>query len=186
MQVKETTKEEIDAKASKMSDFLKMEYFESCLKQHREVSFEIRKYVNTQLANLYESRSMFLEAAKNMNSLADIATTFNEKRLAFIRAMDLYIKAGTYDRADDTFKKAMACANTIEKDDIKKQVKVWYKAQGQNYEKTQKNGNALKSYEKLYSLDLQEQEKQEVRQKLLTLYNKLGKIREFNALKGST
>lgn len=185
MRVQETTKEDIEEKSKKMSDFLKMEYFESCLKQNHEASFEIRKYVNTQLANLYEKRSMFLEAAKNMNSLADIATTFNEKRLAFIRAIELYIKAGTYDRADDTFKKAMACANVVEKEDIKQQVKIWYKQQAESFEKLQKNGNALKAYEKLYTLDLVEAEKQETKQKLLALYNRLGKIREFNAIKNN-
>ncbi len=185
MLVKETTKEEIEAKASKMSDFLKMEYFESSLKQHRETSFEIKKYVSTQLANLYEKRSMFSEAAKNMNAIADISSTFNEKRIAFIRVIDLYIKAGTYDRADDAFKKAMACANTLEKEEIKSQTKEWYKIQAQNHEKAQKNGNALKAYEKLYSLDLNDSEKQATKQKLLLLYNRLGKIREYNAIKSS-
>ncbi len=185
MQVKETTKEAIEAKASKMSDFLKMEYYESCLKQNREASFEIKKFVHTKLADLYEKRSMHPEAAKNMNALADIAATFNEKRLAFVRALELYIKAGSYDRSDDAFKKALACANMKEKEEIKIKVKEGYKTQAQNHEKQQKNGNALKAYEKLYSLDISQEEKQEIKQKLLTLYNKLGKIREYNALKGS-
>lgn len=185
MLVKETTKEEIEAKASTMSDFLKMEYFESCLKQHRETSFEIKKYVSTQLANLYEKRSMYIEAAKNMNAIADIASTFNEKRIAFVRVVELCIKAGAYDRADDAFKKAMACANTVEKQEIKSQVKAWYKIQAQSHEKAQKNGNALKAYEKFNSLELDDKEKQEVKQKLLFLYNKLGKIRDYNAIKNA-
>ncbi len=185
MLVKETTKEAIDAKAATMSDFLKMEYFESSLKQNKEASFEIKKYANTQLANLYEGRSMYLEAARKMNSIADISTTFNEKRLAFLRVLDLCIKAGSYDRADDAFKKAMACANLKEKEDIKIQMKNWYKVHAAGYEKHLKHGNALKAYEKVYSLELNDNEKQETRQKLMQLYNRLGKIREYNAIKST-
>ena len=181
MQVKETTKQEIENKARGMSDFLRMEYFETCLKQTK--SIEVKKFCHQELARLYEARNMFLEAAKNMNTMAEISITFNEKIKAYVKETELWIKAGRYENADASLKRALASANTQEKEEIKKAIKEFYKRQAEAYEKEKRNTNALKIYEKLFEI-AEQGEKQEIKNKLIELYGRLGKIREYMKMKG--
>ena len=50
--------------------------------------------------------------------------------------------------------------------------------------KEKRRDNEEKVYEKLASMNLSETEKEEVRNKLLHLYEELGKIKEYMMLKG--
>lgn len=180
MQIKEKTRQEIESKASGMSDFLKMEYLEACIKNTN--SIEAKKFCHSKLAELYERKNMFLEAARNMSSMAEMAVTFNDKIQAYIIETVLWIKAAKYDEADGAFRKALASGNTLEKEEMKQAIKEFYKKQALVYEKSNKNGSALKIYEKLMSM-ANDLEKEEIKNKLLFLYEKLGKIREYNMLK---
>ncbi len=181
MQIKETTRQEVEEKSSKMSDFLKMEYLENCIKSH--ISLDVKKFAHVQLSDLYEKRNMFTEAAKHKASLAELTTTFKDKKNAFVQEAELWVKAARFPEADNAVKKAMACANTIEKQEIKEIIKQIYKNQASLNLKKQKNATALKFYEKLSSLELIEDEKKDVRKNLLFLYDKLGKVREFYKIK---
>jgi len=180
MQIKEKTRQEIEAKASGMSDFLKMEYLEACIKNTN--SIEAKKFCHSELARLYEAKNMFLEAARNMSSMAEMAITFNDKMQAYIKETELWIKAARYDDADEAFRKALASGNTKEKEEMKSAIKELYKKQALAYEKANKKGSALKIYEKLFSIS-SDLEKEEIKNKLLYFYEKLGKIREYNMLK---
>lgn len=179
MLVQEKTRGEIEQKLGMMSDFLKMEYLESCIKQYRE--FDIKKFCNQELANLYAKRNMFLEAARNAAAAAELTATFKEKVQAYMKETELWIKAGQYERADEAFRKAQASGNTMEKFEMKRAIKELYKKQAQAYERALRNANALKVYQKLIEL-ADEQEKIEVKRKILDLYKKLGKIREYSVL----
>lgn len=181
MQVNEKTRQEIEGKLKGMTDFLKMEYLESCLKYHRD--FDAKKFCNLKLAELYEGRSMFSEAARNMSSMAEMAATFKEKIQAYMKETELWIKAARYDLADDAFRKALASGNMKEKEEMKKAIKQLYKKQAEVYEKVRRNANALKIYEKLLQM-ADEDEKPEIKKKLLELYKILGKIREYTILSG--
>ncbi|MEK6820672.1 MAG: hypothetical protein AABX71_03090, partial [Nanoarchaeota archaeon] len=143
MRVFEKTRGEIENKLGLMSDFLKMEYLESCLKQH--VDFDVKRFCNTKLADLYETRNMFSEAARNMSAVAEISSTFREKMNAYIKEVELWIRAGYYDRADEAFRKALACGNLREKEEMKTAVKELYKKQAEAYEKANRNSSALKT-----------------------------------------
>lgn len=181
MKVEERTRGEVEAKLNFMSDFLKMEYLESCLKQHQD--FDVKRLCNNKLAELYEGRNMFSEAAKNMSSVAEIAATFREKMNAYMKEVELWIKAARYDIADDAFRKALACGNTQEKEEMKKAVIELYKKQAAVYENTNRNSNALKIWQKVLEM-VSEPEKIIIREKLLGLYKRLGKIREYSILSG--
>lgn len=180
MQVQEKNRGEIEAKLGTMSDFLKMEYLESCIKQFRE--FDIKRFCSMKLAELYDGRGLFAEAARHASSAADMATTFSEKIQAYMRETGLWIKAAQYDRADESMRKALASGNTKEKSEIKKAVKELYKKQALAYEKAVRNANALKAYQKLLEMS-EEPESGEVKLKILKLYERLGKIREYSMLK---
>lgn len=58
-----------------------------------------------------------------------------------------------------------------------------YKNQGVLNLKNQRNAAALKFYEKLNSIELTEDEKNDVKKNLLYLYDKLGKVREYYKIK---
>lgn len=162
-----------------MSDFLKMEYLESCIKQHRD--FDIKKFCNLKLADLYANRGMFLEAARNAAAAAEIAATFKEKVNAYMKETELWVRAGQYERAEESFRKALASGNTQEKFEMKLAIRELYRKQGQAFEKSLRNANALKVYQKLLEIS-DEQEKLEIKKKILGLYKKLGKIREYSVL----
>lgn len=179
MQILEKTRQEIEAKVKTMSDFLKMEYLEECAKQ--KVDINIKRFCNQELSKLYEMRKMFSQAAKNMESVAEMATTYKDKINAYSTEVGLWIKTGDYERADEAFQKAVACGNTNEKAEIKKEIVQLYKAQALDYEKQNKNSNALRIYEKLLHM-IGEEDKLEIRRKILPLYKKLGRIREYTVL----
>ena len=180
MLVHESTRGEVEQKLGMMSDFLKMEYLESCIKQHRD--FDIKKFCNLKLADLYASRNMFLEAARNAAAAAEIASTFKEKAQAYMKETELWIKSGQYERADEAFRKALASGNTQEKFEMKMAIKELYLKQAQAYEKAMRNTNALKIYLRLLEIT-DDAGKLEIKKKVLDLYKKLGKIREYSVLK---
>ena len=66
MQVKENGKQEIEEKFLEMSEYLRMNYLENCLKSG--LDFETRKFVLVKLCGLYESKKMFVDAGKMMLS----------------------------------------------------------------------------------------------------------------------
>lgn len=179
MIVQEKTRGEVEQKLGMMSDFLKMEYLESCIKQHRE--FDTKKFCNMKLAELYAGRNMFLEAARNAAAAAELAATFKEKIEAYMKETELWIKAGQYERAEESFRKALASGSSQEKHEMKRSIKELYKKQALVFEKAGRNANSLKIYQKLLEIS-DDAEKLEIKQKLLALYKKLGKIREYSVL----
>lgn len=180
MIVQEKTRAEVEGKLNMMSDFLKMEYLESCIKQHRE--FDIKKFCNMKLAELYANRNMFSEAARNAASAAELAATYKEKIDAYMKETELWVRAAQYDKADEAFRKALASGNGQEKAEMKRAIKELYRKQAVAYEKSIRNSNALKVYQKVLEMATDEAEKTEVKRKLLDLYKKLGKIREYSVL----
>lgn len=181
MKVFEKTRQEVEAKVAGMSDFLKMEYLESCIKQH--IDFDVKRVCHQKLSELYDKRNMYLEAARNMAAVAELATTFKTKIEAYMKETELWIKAALYERADESFRKALASGNEKEKAEMKKAINELYKKQAAIYEKANRNSNALKIYEKLAST-ADESEKNAIKLKLLELYKRLGKIREYTVLSG--
>ncbi|MBX4212530.1 hypothetical protein KW787_03705 [Candidatus Pacearchaeota archaeon] len=181
MEIKGVTRRDIEAALPKLGDYVKMEYLTKCLKQN--IDFDTRKFALTKLAQIYESKGMFSDAAKLMTNAADISPTYDGKMNDFMKAVDLHAKAGKFDEADAAFNKALVCASGIQKDRLKEKRKEIYRAQAKSYMDKDKRKNAMLAYEKMLNLDISNDERKQVQTILIGLYEKLGKIREFYALK---
>jgi|SRR3989344_6318310 len=181
MQVRENSKREIEERLKTMGDYVKMDYLSSCLKSN--LDFEARKFVLNTLAVIYESRGMHSEAGRMARNSADINVTFEGKIKDFIKSMELFIKAGIFDEADNVFNKALVLANHNQKIEIKAKRKEIYFGQAQEFLKKDKRKHALDTYEKILTLELNDMEKKWAQNALLDLYEKLGRVKEYYALK---
>lgn len=175
------TRAAIEAKLSKVGDYVKIDYLTRCLKQ--PIDFDTKKFIILKLSGIYEQRKMFLEAAKLLKAGADINTTYQGKIDDYVKAMELFIKAGVFDEADGCYNKALACANDNQKIAIKISRKEHYKTQAKDYMQKDKRKHAMETYEKVLSLDLDPVEKKNAQAELSWLYEKLGKVREYYDLK---
>ncbi|MBI2451834.1 hypothetical protein HYV50_02010 [Candidatus Pacearchaeota archaeon] len=178
---KEISRKEIEEKINKMGDYAQMGYLSACLKN--QLDFDTRKFVLVKLAGLYENRMMFLDAGKMMKSAADINTTYQNKINDFVKSAEFFIKGGDYENADSSIKRALALGNEKQKQEIKNKEKEVYKMQAKMFMKKDKRTNSVEVYEKLLELELGAVEKTEVKNSLLNLYEKLGRIREYYSLK---
>ncbi len=181
MKVKEANRREIEARLKTMGDYVKIDYLLSCLKQ--PLDFDSRRFVLMRLAELYEGRKMFLEAGKMMMGAAPINTADKSKMADFVRAAELFVKGGNFEAADIAFEKALSCGGERDKWEMKQKKINYYKNQAEHYLQNDKRNSAMIAYEKLLSLNLTEGERRETQERLLGLYEKLGKIREFFNLK---
>ena len=183
MKLEEFTRRAIEEKISAMGDYVKIGYLNNCLK--RNLDFDSRRFVLTTLSILYEDRKMFADAGKMINFAAEINTTFNGKIHDYLKSVELFVKSGNYDEAELATKKALASANLSQKNEIKRRCKEMFKTQVKEYLSKDKRKNAVEVYEILLKLDLNESEKLEIREKLLPLYESLGRVREFINLRKS-
>ena len=182
MNIKETiTRRDIDAKLANVGDYVKIDYLTRCLKQ--TLDFDTRKFVLSRLGEIYGQRGMPLEAARMTAAGAEINTTFQAKINDYMKAAEFFIKGGAFDDADTTFNKAVACCNGLQKESIKSKRKELYFSQAGAYIKRDKRNQALLTYEKLLTIELNPEEKREVQSTLLSLYEKLGKVKDFYTLK---
>lgn len=181
MQVKENTRREIETKLEGMGDYVKMDYLSSCLK--KQLDFDTRKFVLMTLAGIYEKRSIFSEAGKLYRSAAEINTTTQSKINDYLKSCDVFIKAGEFDEAEISFKRALATGNEAEKHRIKETLKEYYKKQAKEFLQRDKRKHAMDTYERLLTFDLNLEEKKLAKEQLLELYHKLGKVREYLNMK---
>ena len=174
----EKTIPEIEARLKTIGgDMLKIEYLENCLKQ--QLANDVRRGVHVKLAELYAIRLMYFEAAKNLGGAADCAVTYKDKMQLYFSEAKMWIKSADYSKANESFKKALACANDIEKEKLKAQLKQEYLSIAEKFEKLSRNNNAIKVYDELRILNLlTSEEKDKINAKLVILYTKVGRIRE--------
>jgi len=178
------TRKEVEDKLKSVGDYVKMDFLSTCLK--KQMDFDTKKFVLLKLSEIYEARKMFSEAAKMMRNAAEINTTYDGKMTDFMKSCSLFVKSGHFDEADVSFTKAMACASGMQKDRIKAMRKEAFKAQAKEYIARDKRSHAAETYEKLLGLEsLAPDEKREAQSTLLILYEKLGKVKEFYALKAN-
>ena len=181
MMKKEANRREIEARLNTMGDYVKIDYLMRCLKQ--QLDFDSRRFCLVKLSELYEGKKMFLEAGKMLHGAAPINALDKGKINDFVKSAELFIKAGNFDLADVAFEKAMAYGNEKEKWNVKQNKIELYKNQAEDYFSKDKRNSAMLAYEKLVSLNITEEEKRTAQERLLALYGRLGKIKEFSNLK---
>ncbi len=179
--ITERTRIEIDAKIKGMGEYVKMSYLQRAAKS--QLDFDTRRFVLLELTRTYEQKSMFLDAAKTMRAAAEITTTFREKIGQFMKAVEYNIRGNSFAEAERIFAQAIALGNDREKWEMKQLYKQFHFAQAQVYLKNDRRNNAKDIYQKMLSLDLNPDEKNQVQNTLLDLYYKLGNVREYHALK---
>lgn len=177
------SKSDIEKEIEGKGDFVQIAYLTEILEE--KIPIDIRKFICFKLEKIYERKSMLNDAAKMFNNIALISIAFSEKIKHYIKESELYIRAGIFNKADEAMKKAMSQANAIEKQEIYFIIKDFYKKQAGIYEKEIKRNNAARIYERLLEMNITDLEKQEIKKKLLELYEKLGKLKEYFILKHS-
>jgi uncharacterized protein YdaU (DUF1376 family) len=125
---------------------------------------------------------MFNDVAKIYSNLSTLALSAQERGDYLIKETKAYIQGGRFDEADAVMRRAMEEVTIIRKADIYEDIKQFYKQQAEQYEKESRRNHAVKVYEKLLSMKISEQERAEIKSKLLTLYEQLGKFRESSVL----
>ena len=180
---KTVTRKELEDKLKNVGDYVKMDLLASALKM--QIDFDTKKFILLKLAEVYEARRMFSEAARMMRNAAEINTTYDGKMNDFTKSFTLFIKGGSFDDGDVSFAKAIGCATELQKARLKTTRKEAYKAQAKEYILKDKRSHAVIAYEKILSFELTPEEKRESQSTLLMLYEKLGKVKEFYALKAN-
>lgn len=179
--IDEKNKAQIENKLQTMGDYVQMSYLQRALKSG--LDFDTRKFVLLRLGGIYEARRMHLEAAKMIKAAAEINTTYREKIRDYMKATELFIKGQDYPEADRLFAQSLALGNSQEKLQMKQAYKNFYLTQAKLFENSDKRTNAKETYEKVLALELDIGERTQVQKSLLDLYDKLGKIKEYYALK---
>ena len=184
IQIREKTIEEIESRLLEMNTTLnKIMYLESAL-GISGFSFEIKRVLWKRLSDLYEERKMFERSAKAMSNKAGMEISFREKIDSYIIAAELYSRAGKVDDADEMFIRASRDANTEQKMRVKLARKNIYLISAKELENKGRKASAVKFYEKLIKMNLEDIEKKEIKEKLMETYKALGLFREMKLLEG--
>jgi len=175
------SKEDIEEKISGKGDYVQMDYLSGLIKE--KLPRETKHFIYLKLTMIYERRGMLTDSARMCEGLAMISIAFSEKIKHYVKATELYIKAGSFDNADYALKKALSEANATERAEIYFAVKEFYKRQAEAYERELRRNNAVRIYEKLLEMKISEVERKEIKEKLMNLYEKLGRFKELKTLK---
>ncbi len=175
------SKSQIESEISGKGDFVKIDYLTRFLK--KPISMDLKRFIFLNLAEIYDRIGMVNESAKNYGNAGLISITFSDKMNYFVKEAEMYIKSGDLELSEKAMKKAMNEANSVEKREIYLTVKNFLKNQAESYEKELKRGNAVKIYEKLLQMKVEEDEKKKFMEKLFDLYDKLNMRKEYLALK---
>ena len=182
IQVREQTIEEIKEKVGEMNTFLnKINYLESAVRVPG-FSFEIKRFLWDMLCGLYKERKMFERAARAMSARAGMEVSFRDKIDSYLTAAELFAKVGKIDDAEEMFVRAGRDANVEEKTKIKLARKNIYLVLAKGLEAKGRRAGAVKFYEKLIKMNLDDIERDEISEKLLRMYKALGMFREAKLL----
>ena len=178
------SKSEINRVLEGKGDFVQIDYLTRFLK--KGVSLDLKKFIYLKLAKIYEKKQMFEKAGKMFENVAIVSVTFSDKIKYYIEVAKSYVRAGDFESAGRATKKAMGEANSSEKLEVYNLVKEFYKTQARNYEQEGKRNHAVRVYEKFLRMNISEVEKEEVKAKLIELYERLGMFKEAGLLKISS
>lgn len=181
MLTKGMRKKEIEEVLEGKGEFVKIDYLNRYLKLMPPI--EMRKFAYLKLAQVYLNKGMFTEAAKMYKNISINSLIFREKRENYLRESKAYILAGKFEESDKALKRAMGEGNSREKTECHKTIIDFYKKEAEEMGKQKKPGSQMKIYEKLIRMRISDSEKEEVKEKLLKIYDKLGKRKEYNFLK---
>ncbi len=177
------TKSEIEKELQGKGDYVQIDTLRRYLKEM--IPIDMRKFASLKLAEIYERRSMFSEAAFLFNFLVDNAISYQERMDFLLREMGDFIRVGFFDRADGVMNKIIAEVKPMERTKYIDAVKNFYRGQALAYEKEKRRSKAVEIYEKLVDMKgVSDAEKEDIKAKLLMLYRELGLTQKYLQLKG--
>ncbi len=181
--VREKTGEEIEAKLNTMDTGLnKIAYLESALKT--DLTYDVKRLIWEKLVELYEARGMFDKAGRAMKGKVGVEVSLKDKIESYLTAGELYAKSGKLEDAEEMFLRAYRGAKGEEKLKIKLAMKNIFLVNARELEKKGKKIGAVKYYEKLIKMSLNELEKAEIKEKLVEGYRALGRFKDATLLEG--
>ena len=166
-----------------LTPLTKIAYLESALKKNA-FTFELKRFIWHKLIELYEERNLIEKAAKASAGLAGIEVAFREKIESYLKAGELYSKAGKIEDSEEMFTRAVRNSTAEQKVNILLARKNVYLVSAHALEERGKKATAVKFYEKLIKMKLDELEKNEVKGKLIMTYKSLGKFKEADLIRG--
>ncbi|MEK6891081.1 MAG: hypothetical protein AABX03_02995 [Nanoarchaeota archaeon] len=175
------TRIEIQNALNGKDDYTKLDVLNRALRNAD--SLDVKKFILLNLATINEARTFFKDAAKNIDSAAEMSLTFKEKMDYYMKETELLIKASDFVLADKIFLKALDCGNRVEQASMKPKYLEFYRNFADKLEKEGKSRKALEFYEKMFSMDLSYEEKSAIKEKILKIYEKVGRIRDYNSFK---
>ncbi len=180
MLTKGMSKSEIERELKGKGDFIQIDYLNRFIAQ--KPPLHEKKFAFTKLIEIYTSKKMYGDVAKMYRNLSLLSLSSQEKLGYLINEIKAHIQNGRFDEADSVMRRSMEEVSIIKKSEIYENIKEFYKEQAEQFEKESRRNNAVKVYEKILSMKLSESEKTEIKNKLLNLYEQLGKFRESSVL----
>lgn len=176
------TTSEIEEFLKNKNDFVKIDYLTRFL--HEKTSNDVRKFVYMMLGEIYERSSMFTDSGRAFETAGELSSEHEKKRL-FVKAAQIFVRAGDFTRAEGLMRNAMSKASEFDRKEMSGGMKQFYVYTAETYEKSRKLGDAIKIYERLLGMELSDSEKRQIKTKLMDLYQRLGKIKEYMSLKNT-
>jgi tetratricopeptide (TPR) repeat protein len=174
------SRSEIERELKGKGDFVQIDYLTRFIAQKPPI--HEKKFAFTKIIEIYEMKKMFNDVAKIYSNLVILATSSQERIDYLVKETKAYIQGGNFDDADSIMRKVMDEVTIIKKSEIYEDIKNFYRKQAEIYEKESKRNHSIKVYEKMLGMKISDTERNEIKGKLLDLYEKLGKFRESSAL----
>lgn len=178
------TEEDILLKVKSLSSMLQQEYLENLL-QRLNLDPNLKVFSSRKLADLYARRGMYASAARVITQAASISPTFSVKKDLSMEAGMMALKAGDYLLADDSFRHATEEAPQHEKAKIQKEAQDLFLFEAEQLEHRGRVARAIQLYERLLRSDMDLAIIRKIKEKLVILYEKVGKIDDSMNMKRS-
>lgn len=179
---KDMLKAEVERELQGRAEFTRIDMLEKYLKLMPPI--EMRKFAYLKLAEIYAQRKMFSDAAKAYSGAAVNCLTFREKVECLMQEAKAYVVSGEFENSDKALKKALVETEERNRRKLYDEMIDYYKREAERNQKEGKIGHASKIYEKLIKMKINDSDKEEVKEKLSLIYERLGKVKELRFLKG--
>ena len=178
---KEMSVQEVEEFLKNKNDFTKIDYLTRFL--HEKLPAETRKIVFMKLGEVYERSSMFMDSGRAYEKAIELSPEKDRKNVS-IKAAQALIRAGDFNRADELIRNVVSKSSDFERRDIFNSLKTFYLFTAEMHEKSRKLAEAIKIYERVLTMNITDEEKKKIKARLMDLYQKLGRVKEYIDIKG--
>lgn len=178
------TENDVLQKLKALGPELQLEYLDN-LNKRKEMPPALKVVVCKKLAELYERKSLYSNAALVLKHATDNMELPKDKKEIFLKIGILRIKLAEYEMAEDAFKRALTNVKSNEKQQLQQQIKKIYIEQGGEFEGRGKIARASEIYERVLRMAEPGENLDIIKMRLSELYRKLGRIGESINLRNS-